>query len=468
MKNTFKGYYQPTKDDFEKMWNEGTFVFDTNVLLNLYRYKKETRDSILEVLEKLQDRIWIPYQVGLEFHRNRLLVISDQNKKMDDFKSSIKNSISEIEKQYKDLQLNKRHADINAEPILKQFQDLSKKVLEELNLIQPKKLSNCDDDDEILKNITNIFCNKVGDKPEDQKWLDDCFSDGDNRAKYSIPPSFRDIKKAKNEENIYTYDNLTYRAGYGDLILWKQLLDYAKKNHKKHIIFVTDDNKDDWMLSVHGKTICVRPELTMEIFSYSEVENFHIYNTESFLKSAESLGRSSVPYEVMKEVGELMNRKIARRKVYNRPIRRGIVNFLEEEYYRVRYLNGNVFDFSATSQDFRDVLIMFKRVDFNDITIGYIQHIIRILKQYSRSQPINNVDYHVIIEITMFDVLTNSLNDIDEIFYQKVSNSIQEYIIDESTVPNVTFTLGYLDGESKIFRLLSNYKSNINYREKSK
>lgn len=109
------------------MWNEGTFVFDTNVLLNLYRYKKETRDSILEVLEKLQDRIWIPYQVGLEFHRNRLLVISDQNKKMDDFKSSIKNSISEIEKQYKDLQLNKRHADINAEPILKQFQDLSKK-----------------------------------------------------------------------------------------------------------------------------------------------------------------------------------------------------------------------------------------------------------------------------------------------------------------------------------------------------
>ena len=43
MKDIFKGYYRPSDDEFKKMWEEGIFVFDTNVLLNFYRYKKETK-----------------------------------------------------------------------------------------------------------------------------------------------------------------------------------------------------------------------------------------------------------------------------------------------------------------------------------------------------------------------------------------------------------------------------------------
>lgn len=51
----------------EKVWKDGIIVFDTNVLLNLYRYSEEARDELLELMKSFQKRLWMPYQVGLEF-----------------------------------------------------------------------------------------------------------------------------------------------------------------------------------------------------------------------------------------------------------------------------------------------------------------------------------------------------------------------------------------------------------------
>ncbi len=82
MKNSYKGFRQLSEADFKSLWKTAVFVFDANVLLNLYRYQSPTRDDLLKVLEKLGDRIWIPYHVGLEFERNRLIVIADQKKKV--------------------------------------------------------------------------------------------------------------------------------------------------------------------------------------------------------------------------------------------------------------------------------------------------------------------------------------------------------------------------------------------------
>ncbi len=36
MRDLFPGYYRPTEEEFAKMWQEGIFVFDANVLLNIY------------------------------------------------------------------------------------------------------------------------------------------------------------------------------------------------------------------------------------------------------------------------------------------------------------------------------------------------------------------------------------------------------------------------------------------------
>src|SRR4051812_6507029 len=55
-----------------------TYVLDSNVLLHLYRYSDPVRQQFLELLGSVQKQLFIPYQVALEFHRNRAGVIADQ------------------------------------------------------------------------------------------------------------------------------------------------------------------------------------------------------------------------------------------------------------------------------------------------------------------------------------------------------------------------------------------------------
>ena len=38
---------------------------------NRYRYNDAARDEFIKVIKFYKERLWIPYQVGLEFHRRR-------------------------------------------------------------------------------------------------------------------------------------------------------------------------------------------------------------------------------------------------------------------------------------------------------------------------------------------------------------------------------------------------------------
>lgn len=62
-------------DDFNQFkcfWDQkGLVIFDTNVLLNLYNYSIDSTKEIIKNLEKINDRIWLPGQVYLEFQNNK-------------------------------------------------------------------------------------------------------------------------------------------------------------------------------------------------------------------------------------------------------------------------------------------------------------------------------------------------------------------------------------------------------------
>lgn len=67
MKGMFPQYEERTVEEFKSAWKDGLFVFDTNVLLNFYRYQTATRKELIDILHQLPNRIWIPHHVGLEF-----------------------------------------------------------------------------------------------------------------------------------------------------------------------------------------------------------------------------------------------------------------------------------------------------------------------------------------------------------------------------------------------------------------
>lgn len=309
MKEQFKGYYNLEEKEFEELWNNGIFIFDTNVLLNLYRYQYDTRDALLKVMEKLTNRVWIPYHVGLEFQRNRPIVIAEQYKKFSEVKNIIDKSIFTMKKEFDNLQLKTRHSYINPDKLIENFESIKNSFFNDLKELEKNSINN-NSRDEIRERIDILFKKNIGLPPKNQEEIDKIMADGEIRYKKNIPPGFKDISKDEKNPDEFTYSNITYKSKYGDLIIWKQIIEHVKTNSYKNIVFVTDDSKADWLWKIESngpKTLGVRPELKEEFYRETDVENFHIYNTKSFLSYANDNLNAKVTKEAIQEVDDISN-----------------------------------------------------------------------------------------------------------------------------------------------------------------
>ena len=87
------------------------------------------------------------------------------------------------------------------------------------------------------------------------------------------------------------YGGISYKRKFGDLVVWKQVIEHAKTSAIKDFIFVTDDDKDDWWWAIESqghKRLGPRPELVEEIMREAGVERFHMYSSEQFLEFADT------------------------------------------------------------------------------------------------------------------------------------------------------------------------------------
>lgn len=304
MKNTFKEYYKLEKKELKTLWDNAVFVFDTNVLLNMYRYQAPTRDALLNVMTKLNNRIWIPYHVGLEFQRNRLAVIAEQHKKYSEVQNVISSSISNMNDELNNLQLEKRHSHINPKNLLEEINKIKNNFIVELEKLEEKSI-NINSDDKIRESIDTLFKGKIGNPPENQIDIDNIFIEGKTRFENAVPPGFKDTSKGKDFSDKFMHSGITYERKYGDLIIWKQIISYAKSGSLKDLIFITDDNKSDWWWKIDSngtKTIGVRPELTNELFKEAGVKKFNAYSTDNFLTHANEMLDTKVKTEVIEEI----------------------------------------------------------------------------------------------------------------------------------------------------------------------
>ncbi|MFM5083828.1 PIN-like domain-containing protein [Aeromonas veronii] len=291
MKSIFNSFYSQSREELKSTWeSEKTiFVFDANVLLNLYGYAKQTREDFFKILEKLDSKVWIPYQVGLEYQRRRLDVIRNEKTIFNDIEVSLQKIQNTFKSDFEKLALKRRFPELFEstneleDEINKLISKYKDKVLG-FNNQQPCVRSH----DEIRELIDKHFDKKVGERPKSQTWLDDLYKEGGERYKNRIPPGFKDSGKGKNnDESHFIFDGLIYERQFGDFILWKQLLVKAQEENIENVVFITDDSKEDWWnhINSNGKKITGPiPELKAEIHRTSNIKQFHMYNTSSFME----------------------------------------------------------------------------------------------------------------------------------------------------------------------------------------
>lgn len=290
MKSRFRAYYSPTDVELADIWENGLVILDANALLNLFRYTPTTRRDFFRVLDSREESLWIPHQVGLEFHRNRHNVIADQRNAFSKTLSTLEGIQREAETALDKLEI-KRHGTLDVglmkSSIRKAVSRLSKKT-EQLRELHESASGSQEAYDETLAHLTRLYTDRVG-QPYSQDQLAKIYIEGKSRYALKAPPGYKDAAKGEP-------------AMYGDLVLWKQILDVGSER-QKHTIFVTDDLKEDWWLQVAGQTKGARPELVDEYCS-STGHLIHFYPPERFLEFAGTTGVAVSP-EAQAEVEEV-------------------------------------------------------------------------------------------------------------------------------------------------------------------
>lgn len=333
-----------------EIFKDALFVLDTNSLLVPYNTGKENIEEIRKVYQKLisKKRLFIPEHVLREFAKNRSFRISELYANIDNLLSSIptiksfeypilgelgpykklketRDAILENIKQYKDnlTDLKKGIVDWNwADPVTSMYQ---KTFTDEI--IIKSSLT----EEQLIEEYT--------------KRIDD-----------DIPPGNKDKSKEKN--------------AIGDFVIWRSILELGKEK-KRDIIFISNDEKNDWLLKGNQKSISTKFELVDEYYRYTDGHNFlsttfnfflenqglDIDISEIFQQFADMLGEEiEKPKESslksLVEIERLINRFLALRnedneEVYIRGnINESITNF--KETYRIEYFEKEEWRFFAS------------------------------------------------------------------------------------------------------------------------
>lgn len=321
MKEHFFNYYPPTTEEISQLWENGLIIFDTNVLNKLYCYTDNARTDFLKALEHKAEHLWLPNQVAFEYQKNRLGKIDEQIRAYDAIKELLDNHL-QFDKLSNPLENYKYHPYINKDEILAKISKIKKEIESiKKNLDETKeKHPNLISDDIIRSKITELFHGRIG-EPCSNSELETIYKEGESRYKENIPPGYKDNAK----KGTSVRGNKLIIDKYGDLIIWFQIIEKAKKD-KKPVIFITDDSKEDWWWIFKGQKIGPHPELILE-FKTKTGMPYYMYSADRFLEYLKTNIGIDIRVETISEV-----RNINLFSEKNKIDVESLANFLHEQF----------------------------------------------------------------------------------------------------------------------------------------
>lgn len=245
MREMFLAYKIKGPSDYSELWKHAHFSFDANILLDTYELTNQSRTVLFEQLRRLDKRAFLTHQAALEFYRNRRRVISSARKNVEAIAAAL-------------------------QEIPAAFSEKARAAFAKLLNEESSEITKFLSDDPIETTLDEIFGKRVS-KPLQN--LEQLYPDFDARFQQQVPPGFADI--AKKED---------FRK-YGDVVLWFELIEYAREN-RVPIVLVTAETKNDWWQKQNQAIVGPRQELAQEMWDKAGVM-FHLYSMSDFLKYAQ-------------------------------------------------------------------------------------------------------------------------------------------------------------------------------------
>lgn len=222
----------------DALWRDAVIVFDTSAIGTLYSLTQDARSKILNIFEHWKDRCWIPAHVLYEYGKNRNKFITnpiaERYQNPDFFKADIIGKISDYVSKVKEPDFHP-YLDSDAISLIEEkgkvIEDALKSIKEEVkdqHLKRKNEIMSVRDNDSIEDAIDQMQHGE----PFTFNEILDIVGEGEMRYRNALPPGYKDVS---------TKDGM---QRYGDLIIWKEILRYAAKEHKS-VIYINDDQKAD-------------------------------------------------------------------------------------------------------------------------------------------------------------------------------------------------------------------------------
>ncbi|MEU9465349.1 PIN domain-containing protein [Streptomyces avermitilis] len=292
----------PLAGDYERVFQTGMVVLDTNVLLNLYRSNERTRRDTLAVLSKLRDRLWVPHQVLTEFWRNResKSVRHHHSTKAKETSTALdrarRSAQDAVERWVKDVRLK------DGEEVTERIDEGLKALAEALDGLRDTIDGQSQRDalagtaethtDPVLTELEPLLQGRIGDplSPADH---DKAVQEAQERAAEETPPGYEDFKNKPPEQAA------------GDYLLWVELLREAK-NRACDVLLVTGDVKKDWWHTRDGD-IPARPraELIVELREQAGTRLYMLTPAELLTRAEELLEGLHVDKDSVNDLEQL-------------------------------------------------------------------------------------------------------------------------------------------------------------------
>ena len=237
------------------------------------------RKAFFKLLAAINTRLFIPHRISVEFSRNRATVIQEHTAPHRLFRSSFSKLKKDLKDQYGD------HAQIgDMTTILEKIDEILDADLANLERLHASLPSG----DVILEEFMQLIQDEIG-EPYDST---EASKEYCRRKTSNIPPFCKVDDKDKEDED----------RRIGDVVIWLELLEKLK-TVKKPLIFVTDDNKENWWMRSGGRKI-PQPSLYKEVFDCTG-QHVVFYSSDRFSESGPRRLKISVPPEFAKETKQI-------------------------------------------------------------------------------------------------------------------------------------------------------------------
>lgn len=249
------GFFEDEPLGLDSAIENANVVLDTNVLLIPYGAGASSLSEIVSIYSEIKsrDRLFIPAQVAREFVKNR-------PNKLAQLYQGISDRISKL-----------TVPESLSYPILESVEDF-KNLNELINDVEDKKKSLKESAKEVRRTIKKwgwndpvtqayrpVFSNDIIVSPGVDR--DEVLEEMEKRYRQAIPPGYKDASKPD--------------GGIGDFLIWKTILGLGE-TYKRSVVFISGDEKSDWLHGAEGSGFLPRFELQAEYRRVSEGHDLYI------------------------------------------------------------------------------------------------------------------------------------------------------------------------------------------------